>query len=185
MEVRGLSGWPKPWFDVLWAPWRMKYIREAVKKHEDKGKCVFCEALKKNDEESLIIYRSRHSFIIMNKYPYNTGHVMVVPKRHVSSLEALTGEELLDLSLLTKAAIRGLREALNPHGFNIGINIGRTAGAGIDAHIHVHIVPRWDGDTNFMLVTASTKVIPQDVRETYREIKDYIVAEARKLFEDR
>lgn len=172
--------WPEPWFRVLWAPWRMAYIREAVKA-PSRGGCVFCEAPRMGDEESLIVYRGRRAYIIMNKYPYNTGHVMVVPYRHVASIEDLTAEELAEMGLLVKASMAGLRKALKPHGFNVGVNIGRTAGAGIDAHVHIHVVPRWDGDTNFMLVTGATKVIPQDLRETYREIRPYIEGEAEKL----
>lgn len=137
-----------------------------------------------NDEDALIIFRGRHNYIVMNLYPYNTGHVMIVPKRHVANLEDLTIEEKLELIVLTQASIQGIREALNPHGFNVGINLGRVAGAGIEDHIHVHVVPRWNGDTNFMPVIAETKVIPQDVRETYRVIRDPIARYAEKLLKE-
>lgn len=179
-----MKDWPRPWFEILWAPWRIHYIRQAVKERQSRDECVFCLAQRMSDEDSLILYRGKLAFIIMNKYPYNTGHLMVVPKRHVASLEELTPEEMLEMSLLVKAALLGLRRALKPHGFNIGVNIGRTAGAGIDTHVHIHIVPRWDGDANFMLVTSATKVIPQDLRETYNEIKPYIVEEASKTAKD-
>ena len=156
--------------DILFAPWRFKYVASV-----DKGerRCIFCEALRRSDDEALILARGRHTFVIMNLYPYNTGHVMVAPIRHVASVEDLTDEELLEMGKMIKLSMRAIREALNPHGFNIGVNVGRVAGAGIEDHVHVHVVPRWSGDTNFMPVIAGVKVIPQDVRETYRVLKPY------------
>ncbi len=155
--------------EILYAPWRFKYVTKAV----EEKKCIFCEALKKSDDEALILLRSRKAFVIMNLYPYNTGHVMVAPIRHVASIEDLTDEEILEIGRLVKLSMKAIREALHPHGFNIGVNIGRVAGAGIEDHVHIHIVPRWNGDTNFMPVVAGVKVIPQDVRETYRLLKPY------------
>ena len=173
--------WPRPWYQVLWAPWRMEYIKSSV---ESKGGgCVFCEAIKMSDEEALILYRGRRSFIIMNKYPYNTGHLMIVPFRHVASLEDLGEEELLEMSLLVKASLRALRRAYRPQGFNVGINIGRVAGAGVEDHVHIHVVPRWSGDANFMLITGATKVIPQDLRDTYSTLKPILEEEASRLLE--
>ncbi len=164
---------------VLWAPWRYAYIRRAVK--GEMGGCPFCKIQEMSDEEGLIVYRGPTAMIVMNLYPYNTGHVMVMPKRHVREFRDLTPREKLEIMLLVEAAIEGLRESLNPHGFNIGVNLGRVAGAGIEDHLHIHIVPRWNGDTNFMPVIAETKVIPQDVRETYRQIRDPIRKHAERL----
>ncbi len=163
----------------LWAPWRMAYVKKAARK-EYKG-CIFCEALKRDDEDALIVYRGKLGFIIMNLYPYNPGHLMVVPNRHVASLEDLGREELLELMLLVNASLRGLREAVSPHGFNIGVNLGQVAGAGIEDHVHIHIVPRWSGDTNFMPVIGNTKVIPQALKETYEAIRKPIARAAREL----
>ena len=164
---------------VLWAPWRYTYIKRAVKGEEKE--CPFCRIQMMSDEEGLIVYRSETAMIVMNLYPYNTGHVMVMPKRHVPEFKDLTLREMLEMMLLVEAAIEGLRESLNPHGFNIGVNLGRVAGAGIEDHLHIHIVPRWNGDTNFMPVIAETKVIPQDVRETYHLIRDPIRKHAERL----
>ncbi len=152
---------------VMWAPWRIQYIRSP--KHDG---CIFCEFPRENrDRERLILYRGEHSFIIMNNYPYNPGHVMVAPYRHVGKWEELTEEEILDIMKLSQLSVKIIKKVMNPDGFNIGINIGRVAGAGIDDHVHVHIVPRWAGDTNFMPVVADTKVIPQSLIDTYDELK--------------
>lgn len=164
--------------DVLFAPWRYRYIKTV---DTERGRCVFCEAPRRSDDESLILLRGKLSYVIMNLYPYNTGHVMVVPYRHVSSYEQLTREETMEMDLLLRISLRAIRRVYNPHGFNIGINLGRVAGAGIDQHIHVHIVPRWNGDTNFMPVIAGVKVVSQDVRESYRMLKPAFQEEARRL----
>jgi len=145
---------------------------------------VLCRIQEMSDEDALILYRGRTAYIVMNLYPYNTGHVMITPKRHVASLEDLTIEEKLELIILTQAAVQAIREVLNPHGFNIGVNLGRVAGAGIEQHIHVHVVPRWNGDTNFMPVIAETKVIPQDIRETYRLLREPVKKHAERLLEE-
>ncbi len=155
--------------DVIYAPWRYSYIKSTVEK--EAAECIFCEAPRRSDDEALILLRGRHSYVIMNLYPYNTGHVMVVPYRHVADYTSLTDEEALEMHRLIQVSLKAIREVMKPHGFNIGINLGRTAGAGIDKHIHIHIVPRWNGDTNFMPVIAGVKVISQDVRETYRMLK--------------
>ncbi len=152
---------------VLWAPWRIEYIRSP--KHDG---CIFCDFPKENrDRERLILYRGKHSFIIMNNYPYNPGHIMVAPYRHVGEWENLSDDEIMDMMRLTKLAVRAIKEAMNPDGFNIGVNIGSVAGAGVVGHVHIHVVPRWNGDTNFMPVIADTRVIPQAIRETYDELK--------------
>jgi len=154
---------------ILWAPWRMKYIREFSKLGR-KG-CIFCEAVSGKDEEHLVVYRSKYSIAMLNLYPYNTAHVMVAPKRHVPRPNLLSDDELLDLYKLVNMVIEALDREYSPHGYNVGINLGRVAGAGVEAHLHVHIVPRWEGDTNFMPVVANVKVIPEDIRETFRRVR--------------
>ncbi len=172
----------KPWYSVLWAPWRMTYIKETVK--GTKKSCIFCEAPKMVDEEALILFRGKLSYIILNKYPYNTGHLMIVPYRHVPSIEDLNKNEIEEMNSLTIASLRALRKVFNPQGFNIGINIGEVAGAGVAEHVHIHIVPRWKGDANFMTVIGGTKVIPQDLRETYTLLKDPIAKEVKNVLKD-
>ncbi|RLF88941.1 HIT family hydrolase [Thermococci archaeon] len=155
---------------ILWAPWRIEYIRSP--KYEG---CIFCDFPKENrDKERLILYRGKNAFIIMNNYPYNPGHVMVAPYRHVSSIEDLTEEEMLEIMKLAALVMKAIRKVMKPDGFNLGFNIGKVAGAGIDGHVHLHIVPRWNGDTNFMPVIADTKVIPESLEQAYDEIKQAI-----------
>jgi len=152
---------------ILWAPWRIKYIESPRART-----CIFCvEGVEAKDRENLVVYRGSKSFIMMNRYPYNTGHLMVAPYRHVGDLVELTEEELIDLVKNVNLSIRVLREALKPEGFNVGINMGRIAGAGIEDHIHVHVVPRWAGDTNFMPVIASVKVMPELLESTYDRLR--------------
>lgn len=154
----------------IFAPWRIEYIK--MEKIEG---CIFCKLPAMNeDEKNLILYRGKQAFVIMNNYPYNPGHVMVAPYRHVAEFENLKKEEVEEIYELISLMLRAIKNAMNPHGFNIGINIGRVAGAGIEDHIHVHIVPRWNGDTNFMPVIADTKVIPQSLEDTYKELKKEI-----------
>jgi ATP adenylyltransferase len=151
----------------MWAPWRMKYILQP----EQKG-CLFCEKAKeRNDKKSYILYRSRKSFCIMNLYPYNNGHLMVAPYRHVRSLESLTDEEICDMLLVAKKGVKALKKAFKPQGFNMGINIGRIAGAGVVGHLHMHIVPRWRGDTNFMPILSDTKLVSQGLNRTYDTLR--------------
>ncbi len=153
---------------VIFAPWRIRYVRMPKR-----AGCIFCELPKENrDEENLILYRGKKVFAIMNNFPYNPGHVMVAPYRHVPSIEDLEEEEELEMIELAKALVKAIRRAMNPDGFDIGINLGRVAGAGIEDHVHMHIVPRWNGDTNFMPVLADVRVIPQALQESYREIKE-------------
>lgn len=151
---------------VLWAPWRMNYILS--KKEEG---CIFCELPKQNkDKENLIIYRSKHNFVIMNRYPYNNGHIMVVPYIHTSSFDNLNDEVLLDFMKVTQHSVNSIKKAFMPDGFNIGINIGRIAGAGMEEHIHLHMVPRWAGDTSFMTVFDEIRVIPEHLFQTYDKL---------------
>lgn len=155
--------------DILWAPWRMEYI--LGEKEKD---CIFCTRLQsQEDQKNLILYRGEHNFIIMNKYPYNNGHLMVVPNRHTSDFESLTEPESLEMMNLIAKSIRVLKAAIRPEGFNIGINLGTIAGAGIDDHLHFHIVPRWAADTNFMPVVAETKVISEALDETWGRLKKF------------
>ena len=149
----------------LWAPWRMDYILE-----KKKEVCIFCKKpMEKKDEENLILVQSDYAFVIMNKFPYNNGHLMVVPKRHRIDLIQLGDEEFQELSYLLRASTQILKECLHPHGFNIGMNIGKVGGAG-EEHIHFHIVPRWKGDINFMPVLSETKIIPEYLEETYQKL---------------
>ncbi|BCU70561.1 HIT family protein [Stygiolobus caldivivus] len=155
--------------DVLWAPWRSKYILEASKKKDDT--CIFCEFPKSNNDKGhLIVFRAKYNFVILNAYPYNPGHIMVVPYRHVSSLELLSEEESSEMFFIIKRSLKVLRKVYSPDGFNIGANIGRVAGAGIDQHVHVHIVPRWNGDANFMPVIGNIKVLPELLEDTYNKL---------------
>ena len=137
--------------------------------------CFLCDAIKsKDDRKHYVVYRGSKCFIIMNLFPYNPGHLMIAPYRHVPSIEDLNNDELFDLMVLTKLSLKMLRKAFNPHGFNIGVNIGNVAGAGVEEHVHVHVVPRWSGDTNFMPLLADVKVIPQALEETYRKLKNVL-----------
>lgn len=151
----------------LWAPWRNKFIVSGNKK-----RCIFCIGTKKvKDVKRYIILKSKHSFSILNIYPYNTGHMMVAPYKHVNRLGKLRDEELLDLVNLLKKTEALLEKAFKPHGFNIGLNIGKEGGAGFANHIHFHIVPRWRGDNNFMPIFADTKVMPQSLADVYKALK--------------
>jgi ATP adenylyltransferase len=153
--------------DKLWAPWRSKYIY--LRK---RAGCIFCGV--KNEDSAkkrYILERSEHSFSILNLFPYNNGHVMVAPYRHVKSLELLSPEELLDIMKLVNKTKVLLDKKLKPHGYNIGLNIGKIAGAGYAGHLHIHIVPRWTGDTNFMPVTADSRVISESLDAMYRLLK--------------
>lgn len=152
---------------LLWSPWRMEY----VKREKEKG-CVFCNRIKQNDDKkNLILVRFKYSFVIMNLYPYNNGHLMVVPYRHVSDYGSLKEIERSEIAELTNLSIKVMKNVLNPQGFNIGMNIGRMGGAGIADHLHQHIVPRWEGDTNFMPIIGHTKVIVDSLNETYNDLK--------------
>ncbi len=156
----------------LHSPWRSKYIESFSQSKEDIEECVFCKASKEQqDENNFILIRSNFCFVIMNLYPYNSGHLMIVPYRHVPSIIDLSEEETTESMVLIKKMIKVIQSISHPDGFNIGSNIGRTAGAGIDQHVHFHIVPRWSGDTNFLPILADTKMISEDMRETYRKLK--------------
>jgi len=155
---------------VLWAPWRMTYIAG----DREQG-CLLCSKLKgRDDRGNLILYRSSQSFVILNRFPYTSGHLMVAPNRHVASLDELNEGEMVELMALLKQFRLILKRALKPDGFNVGMNIGRVAGAGIEDHIHFHIVPRWNGDTNFMPVLVETKVMPEYLEKTYDKLISFV-----------
>jgi len=153
--------------DILWTPWRMEFILS-----EKSKECIFCTKVAANDDRAEhVLHRGRYAFIVLNLYPYNNGHLLVAPYRHVPSTEDLTPEELAELWALVNKGLSVLRRAMHPHGFNLGANIGKVAGAGIESHVHVHIVPRWEGDTNFMPLLAQTRVIPQWIDQTYDQLR--------------
>lgn len=152
----------------LWAPWRMTYIDGAG---AEPGECVFCaKAAASADEQNLVLHRGSHSFVIMNLYPYNNGHLMIAPYAHVPSIEELDAETLTNIMTTAQLCLEALREAMHPQGYNMGINQGTVAGAGIKDHVHLHVVPRWNGDTNFMPVLADTKVMPDYLANTYHQL---------------
>ena len=156
--------------DRLWAPWRMEYI-DSAKDTEKSDQCIFCYALESEDIDAQVLERRATCFALMNKYPYNNGHLMVAPNKHIASLESMTRDELADLLELVRDMQAVLDAVTQPHGYNVGINMGRVAGAGVPGHIHIHIVPRWNGDMNFMPVIGDTKVIPQALTDTYNILK--------------
>ncbi len=157
----------------LWAPWRMAYIDNGNKDEKDGkgGGCIFCiKAKEARDEENLVLYRGERCFVIMNLYPYNNGHLMIAPYQHVPTIEQLKAPTLTEIMKTAQRSLAALREAMHPDGFNMGINQGKVAGAGIADHVHYHIVPRWEGDTNFMPVLADVKVMPDYLQNTYRQL---------------
>ncbi len=157
----------------LWAPWRMPYILGEKGPPADVG-CILCDKPKeKKDKANLILYRGEMGFVMMNLYPYNNGHLMVCPYQHAASLEALDEPVLQSLMLLLKKSEIALKKSSKPDGINIGLNLGRAAGAGIEQHLHFHLVPRWGGDTNFMAVTSNTRVVPEGLEATYKRLKPY------------
>jgi len=154
----------------LFAPWRMEYIGG----QKDEG-CFLCNFPRKNrDDENLILFRGTNSFIIMNRFPYNPGHIMIAPYKHIDSIDKLDKDEIYEIIDLCNCSVKAIKECMRPDGFNIGMNLGKTAGAGVADHIHLHIVPRWDGDINFMPVLADTKVIPEALEKTYKKLKEAI-----------
>ena len=160
----------------LWSPWRLSYVTRAADEGEEEG-CIFCELKGRN--EDLVVHRGRLCFVILNLYPYNNGHVMVVPNRHVAELSSTTAEERQELIALVRHAEMALVEAYRPHGINVGMNLGRPAGAGVLEHLHVHLVPRWNGDTNFMGVIAETRVLPEDLSHTADRLRPIFARLAR------
>jgi ATP adenylyltransferase len=154
----------------LWSPWRLAYVTGST----SPTGCIFCDATSEAPDparEALVLVRGRLSFVILNLYPYNNGHLMVAPNRHIASLVAATADELSELMRFTRDAEAALTEAYRPEGINVGLNLGRPAGAGIADHIHIHAVPRWTGDTNFMSVVGNTRVLPEDLRDTAKRLR--------------
>jgi ATP adenylyltransferase len=160
----------------LWSPWRMQYLRGQDKPATaplGRPTCIFCALPREDrDPENLIVRRAELAFVILNLYPYNNGHLMVVPYRHTPSLEQLDAPTLTELMVLTTQALTALRAIYNPQAFNLGANIGAAAGAGIADHVHLHVVPRWAGDTNYMSTVAETRVIPERLEDTYRLLRE-------------
>jgi ATP adenylyltransferase len=159
--------------DRLWSPWRLEYV--TADKKSDTG-CVFCTQPRHPHPDSLILHEGVTCYIVLNKFPYNNGHLMVVPHRHVDSLVALQPEELQELAMLTQRSEAVLREVYQPQGINIGINLGRPAGAGIVEHLHVHAVPRWGGDANFMTVIGETRVLPESLQASAARLRPFFAA---------
>jgi ATP adenylyltransferase len=151
----------------LWSPWRLKYVVSANRSRE----CIFCEILTDNSESTLLLYQGETCFIQLNLYPYSPGHLMVVPKRHLPSLTAATAPERMEIITLTALAEVALTEVYAPQGLNVGINLGSAGGAGVVGHIHVHVVPRWSGDTNFMTVIGETRVLPEELEQTAAKLR--------------
>jgi len=159
----------------LWAPWRLEGILESMGKE-----CIFCGLPRQNnDEENFIIWRGELTFVMLNRFPYNNGHLMVAPFRHEPDIEGLTDEEWLEMFRATTTSLGALKEALGPDGFNVGINVGSSAGAGFPGHVHVHIVPRWTGDTSFMPILADTKVLSESLADNYRRLRPFFSPPAR------
>ena len=155
---------PKP----LWAPWRLEYVGSA----DHRPGCLFCDALERDDDERLVVARGHHAFALLNRFPYASGHAMVAPARHVGDLGELQDDEALEIHRLAARTLEALRTLYRPEGFNLGWNLGRVAGAGVVDHVHLHVVPRWAGDTNFMPVLADVRVLPEHLDETRRRLAD-------------
>lgn len=155
----------------LWSPWRSQYIESFIRK-KDNNNCIFCNAVneKLEDDKCLKVLEAKQCYVMLNLYPYNSGHIMVVPHRHISSFSELTTEEMLEIMEVVKISLAALDRTMQPHGYNFGANLGKAAGAGIDEHIHFHIVPRWSGDTNFLPVLGEVKVISQDLLQTKKNL---------------
>ena len=155
----------------IWSPWRMAYI-QAAKEQGEGGGCIFCDLPAEGDDErTMILARGELAFVIVNSFPYNPGHLMVAPFRHVGAFTSLEAPELADVDALVARSIRALEQEMEPHGYNLGMNLGRVAGAGIPDHVHWHLVPRWNGDTNFMPVVGQTRVLPELLEETYARLR--------------
>ncbi len=153
----------------LWAPWRMKYI-DGID-NNDNGGCIFCDKIQENDDKNnYILYRGKACYIIMNIFPYNNGHLMIVPYQHTCEMEDLGDETQLEMMKTVELVIAAFKSTMRPDGFNVGMNLGRTAGAGIADHLHIHVVPRWNGDTNFMPIIGCTKVISESLEDTYEKL---------------
>jgi ATP adenylyltransferase len=160
--------------DYLWSPWRYEYIAHA---DEKPAECIFCDALaRKDDAATFIVYRGKKVFVILNRYPYTSGHVMIVPYAHVAQLELCDAETLAEMMQLASRVEQAFGANYKPDGMNVGMNLGKAAGAGVAGHLHLHALPRWFGDTNFMTVTGETRVHPEDLKITYERMKKALAA---------
>lgn len=154
--------------DYLWTPWRYNYVRQAGPEQS----CIFCEALKRNqDEDTFIVFRGRHNFILLNRYPYTTGHAMVAPYDHVATLEEVREDSLSEMMSLCQRLTRALATEYSPQGYNLGMNLAHIAGAGVAGHIHMHVLPRWAGDTSFMTTVAETRIEPEELGVTFKKLR--------------
>jgi len=153
----------------LWAPWRIEYIQGL----DERGECFICRNLQnpQDDDKNLVLWRSKCCIVVLNRFPYNNGHLLIAPVRHISDIDQVSDEEMLELTKLVRESKKALSLAIKPHGFNVGMNFGRCAGAGLPEHFHIHVVPRWDGDTNFMSVCSDTNVISQSLTELLEQLK--------------
>ena len=155
--------------DYLWTPWRYQYITTV----DDPGRCPFCiDDSIETDEQRFIVYRGIHNFVILNLYPYTSGHILISPYQHISDFSDCGMEQIAEMMQLAQKCKRALEASFRPSGFNIGMNLGRCAGAGVDQHIHLHVVPRWQGDSNFMTITGETRVLPESLETSYRKLKE-------------
>jgi len=155
----------------IWAPWRLAYVKDASKDIEEE--CIFCaKPAAADDEANLIVHRGQHCFVILNLFPYTNGHLMVAPYEHTGRIQELPAATVAETMALAQRAMDGLERVYDPQGYNVGFNQGRAAGAGVEHHIHLHVVPRWGGDTNFMPVIADTKVMPQTLEQSYAALKE-------------
>jgi ATP adenylyltransferase len=155
----------------LWAGWRAPYVTDAAGAPVDGGDCLFCRLLAADPEEALVLDRDGLTFAVLNVYPYNSGHLMVAPVRHEADLEGLSSEESVAVMTMTQRAVRALKAAYKPDGLNVGLNVGRPAGAGVPGHVHLHALPRWSGDTNFMTAVAEARVLPEDLQTSYDRLR--------------
>jgi ATP adenylyltransferase len=155
----------------IWAPWRLAYVKDAAKDVEEG--CIFCaKPAEEDDERNLIVHRGERCFVILNLFPYTNGHMMIAPFEHVAALQDVDAETIAEMMALAQQGMRALEDAYAPHGYNVGFNQGRVAGAGVEHHIHMHVVPRWGGDTNFMPVLGDTRVLPQSLEDSFAALRD-------------
>ena len=160
--------------DTLWTPWRYSYMKSA----DAKSDCIFCAALEANDDPGmLILHRAEHNFVMLNRYPYTNGHLMIAPLAHGGDLGALPEATMNEMMALAQKAQRAMQEIYTPDGFNLGMNLGRAAGAGVADHVHLHLLPRWSADTNFMTTTSETRVLPEELTETYEKLAPFFAQE--------
>lgn len=171
---------PRNEMDRMWSPWRSKHIEtltRGLEAPDDRGSLFVRLAEDDRDVENLILWRGERVYVVMNRYPYNNGHLLVVPYRQVAQYDDLTAEEQIEIARTIDRCIRWLRHALSPDGFNVGMNLGKAAGAGVPEHLHAHVVPRWNGDTNFMPTVADLKVIPEGMNDTFQKLRDVVAAD--------